>query len=251
MTTSLKFIAYRRVSTKEQGDSRNGLEAQQHQIEEFVKRVGGELLADFEEVASAKHWLESRTKLDEALKLCQKRGAVLIVAKLDRLSRVVENVGWMVNSGKQFVTVDDGLNAPAMQLYFKAIFAEEERKKISERTSAALQAKKRRGEAVGFATHSTTSIKESARKAGSVGGAATKAYADSFALKIEPVIKRMRACGMTVNEIARELNEQGNKTARGGQWHAKTISRIIVRLDGGLKRMGKRQQKTTPSVSMA
>lgn len=224
----MKVIAYTRVSTSEQGKSGLGLEAQIDSIKRFCAANGLELVQSYEEVISGKYFLSERPVLQAAFKQAERLGATVIVSKLDRLSRSVEMIAGLMNRAN-FVTAEDGLACPPIQLHLKAAIAENERKMIGERTKAALSAKAARGEPLGSHTHrDPVASKERAKEA---SAKVVKAEADLFAHRIKPVIMRMRTSGMTVNAIAQELNEQGNRTARGGQWHASTVCNILKRLE--------------------
>ena len=78
-----KFVSWRRVSTKEQGRSGLGLEAQKDIIEYFVKSEGGKLINDFAEVYTGKH-LDKCVELKRAIEFSKENNAILIIAKTDR-----------------------------------------------------------------------------------------------------------------------------------------------------------------------
>lgn len=225
----MKFVFYTRVSTREQGDTRNGLEAQLDKLQRFALTEGADVVAHHTDVMSGALGLEHRSGLRAALADTRRhKGAVLLVAKLDRLSRSVEFIARLMNEGARFASVEDGLDCQPFMLHLKAMIAEQERRLISERTKAALEAKKARGEALGIHTHKKPL--ETGDKARAAASVAVKAGADSFALHVAPVVLRMRRSGMTVAAIADELNAQGNRTARGGQWHGSTVNNVLKRL---------------------
>ena len=87
-----KFVAWRRVSTKQQGTSGLGLAAQKQIIEYFVQAEGGELVADYSDVYTGKD-LEGCTELKKAMARCREEGATLIIAKSDRFRNTVEALG--------------------------------------------------------------------------------------------------------------------------------------------------------------
>jgi DNA invertase Pin-like site-specific DNA recombinase len=95
-----KFVAYRRVSTKQQGASGLGLEAQDRMIADYVERVGGTILDRFKEVETGKR--SDRPELRKALALAKRRKAILVVAKLDRLARNVAFVSALMESKVNF-----------------------------------------------------------------------------------------------------------------------------------------------------
>lgn len=218
----MDLIMYRRVSTSEQGKSGLGLDAQKEYIEQFARREGHVIIGDYEEVISGKHGLERRPQLRAALAQAQKQGAIVIVSRLDRLSRSASFILNLMEVATPFASAEDGLDAAPLQLHIKAVFAENERRIIGERTRAALQRLKAAGKALGGIT-----MNHAIGVARSV--ATNKAEADAFAQHIRPVIERMRRDGMSVNTIAAELNQQGNKTARGGKWHAATVANVMRR----------------------
>jgi DNA invertase Pin-like site-specific DNA recombinase len=224
---AMQVILYRRVSTAEQGDSRNGLEAQALTLHRFAQVGGHEIVSDAEEVASGKLGLDRRPVLRAAFDQARRGHALVLVSKLDRLSRSVEFVAALMNSGARFGTVEDGLEVQPFQLHLKAMLAEHERKTIGERTKAALGALRARGVPVGIPAHADPSSGARARAAAAL---AIRGEADSFALHVAPVLLRMRASGMTCAAMAAELNTQGNRTARGGNWHASTVCTVLGRL---------------------
>ena len=224
----MRFILYTRVSTQEQGDSRNGLEAQLSALRRFLQSCQGEEVGHVEEVASGGYGLDRRPGLRQALAQARQARAVLLVSKLDRLSRSVEFVAALMNQGASFATVEDGLEVQPFQLHLKAMLAEHERRTIGERTRAALKALQARGQALGIASHKAPEV--SGPKARAAASVAIKREADGFALHLAPVVLRMRSAGMTCAQMAAELNTQGNRTARGGQWHASTVHGVLKRL---------------------
>lgn len=220
--TMANLIFYKRVSTSEQGDSRLGLDAQQADLERFARNWGHTVVDSVEEVISGKHGLDRRQVLKKALQKATKENCVVIVSKLDRLSRKASFIMCLMDAGAPFASAEDGLECPPLQLHVKAIIAEDERRRIGERTKAALAQVKARGVKLGGITsnHALAIAKSSATN---------KAEADAFAAFLKPVVERMRKSGMSVNSIAAELNEQGNKTARGGKWYPSTVANLMKR----------------------
>lgn len=217
-----KLILYTRVSTKEQGDSRLGIQAQQDVLERFAEGGNHTVVARLEEVVSGKLGLDRRPVLKAALKAAKQDGCIVLVSKLDRLSRKASFIFNLMDTTTAFATVEDGLDCPALTLHFKAIIAEDERKRIGERTKAALNQLKLKGVKLGGITSGHVIAIEKSN-------ATNKAEADTFASFMRPVIERMRNTGMSINDIAIELNEHGNKTSRGGKWHASTVANIMRR----------------------
>lgn len=131
------YIAYYRVSTTRQGQSGLGLEAQQQAVKQYLNGGNWQILAEFTEIESGKR--NDRPKLAEAIALCKRLQATLVIAKLDRLARNVHFISGLMESGVEFVAVDNP-NANRLMLHMLAAFAEHEREQISRRTKDALAA---------------------------------------------------------------------------------------------------------------
>jgi DNA invertase Pin-like site-specific DNA recombinase len=212
------FIAYYRVSTDRQGKSGLGLDAQRKAVMDYLNGGSWELAGEFVEVESGKH--SDRPKLEAALEACRKQRAKLVIAKLDRLSRNLAFIATLMESGVEFVAVDNP-HANKLTVHILAAVAQHEREMISERTKAALQAAKRRGTKLG-----NPRINQAAKLA----VASLKATADRFAANVLPVIREIQASGATsANAIAAKLNERGVKTARGGKWTHVQVGAALAR----------------------
>lgn len=132
----MKYIAYLRCSTKEQGKSGLGFHAQREQIMRFVEsQPQGELINAYIDVHSGKD--NKRAKLLAALAECKRTGATLVLSKLDRLSRSVAYIATLIEQGYRFKCADCP-NDDTTMLHFRAVIAEDERRKISQRTKDAL-----------------------------------------------------------------------------------------------------------------
>jgi DNA invertase Pin-like site-specific DNA recombinase len=209
-----QFVAYYRVSTDRQGQSGLGLEAQQKAVVDHVGRAGGAIVSTFTEVESGKR--KDRPELLRALAACRRIGAVLVIAKLDRLARNVHFVSGLMESGVEFVACDNP-HANKLMIHILSAFAEHEREVISERTTAALRAAKARGVRLGVM--------------GAVRAAENKADADAFAAGLAPVLDDIRAEGhTTVAAITRELNRLRVPTPREGRWHRATVRKVLERM---------------------
>lgn len=218
-TAAPRFVSYRRVSTADQGKSGLGLEAQQEAIARLVEARGGALLEDFEEVQTGKgsDALDRRPKLAAALKLAKAKKATLVVSRLDRLSRNLHFVSGLIDQGADLL-VADMPQADKRMLQVFAMVGEWERDAIASRISAALQAKKARGDKVGHV--------ESLQPL----NGARAADAAAFAAKLAPTIAALKAQGMTQRDIVDELNGVGIKTARGGRWSLVQLQRVLSRM---------------------
>lgn len=209
------YVAYYRVSTDEQGRSGLGLEAQKKAVEDFLNGGDWNLVAEFTEVESGGK--SDRPELEEALKLCKRRKATLVIAKLDRLARNVHFISGLMERGVKFCAVEFP-NADPFMLHVHAAMGEHERRLISQRTKAGLERAKARGVKLG--RNGMALAKQNA------------ARANSQAKELRPVIRRLRKEGVTTTRaIAAALNDQGIKSARGGQWHPQTVSLLLKRID--------------------
>jgi hypothetical protein len=69
-------------------------------------------------------------------------------------------------------------------------------------------------------------------KSGINNGLASKRVADVRAEAFGPTIRKLRKAGfVSIQAIARELNERGIPTSRGGKWHLTTVTRLLERLE--------------------
>lgn len=146
-----RAVAYYRVSTQRQGRSGLGIEAQRARVEQFVAGEGVELIAEYVEVETGKgaDALDRRPRLAEALAWARKERCPVIVAKLDRLSRDVAFIAGLMAQRVPFIVAELGADADPFMLHLYAALAEKERRLISERTKAALDARKRSGTRLG------------------------------------------------------------------------------------------------------
>ena len=211
-----KFLSYLRVSTDKQGRSGLGLEAQRQAVMSYLDGGRWELAGEFTEVESGKH--AERIELQKALAACKKLKAKLVIAKLDRLSRNLAFIATLMESGVEFVAVDNP-HANKLTVHILAAVAQHEREMISERTKAALAAAKKRGQRLG-----NPNLAEAAK----LGTAAVKANARRFAANVRPIIEEiMRGGATSANAIAAKLNERNVRTARGGKWSHMQVGAIL------------------------
>jgi DNA invertase Pin-like site-specific DNA recombinase len=125
------LIPYFRVSTAKQGESGLGLEGQQAAVREYTERIGGRVLAAYTEVETGKR--SDRPQLVKAMADCRRSKAVLCIAKLDRLSRKLHFLAGLMESEVEFVCCDNP-HANRLTLHILAAVAEDEARRISERT---------------------------------------------------------------------------------------------------------------------
>jgi DNA invertase Pin-like site-specific DNA recombinase len=218
------FISYLRVSTQRQGRSGLGLEAQREAVANYLNGGSWKLVQELIEVESGKN--KDRPKLVEALRLCRIYNATLLVAKLDRLARNVAFVSALMESGVKFVAVDLP-EANELTVHIMAAMAEYEAKAISARTKAALAAAKARGTRVGGLRWDLSSVSKHGR---ALALKIRKESALNRAGDLLPVIESIKAEGATsLRQIAAVLNERGITTARGSEWGAVQVQRVLTR----------------------
>lgn len=226
MTPPTKLVAYYRVSTQRQGQSGLGLDAQRARVAEFIKATGATLMTEFEEVetGAGDDALERRPQLAAALNAARVMGAAVVVAKLDRLSRDVAFIATLMSQRVPFVVTELGADVDPFMLHIYAAVAEKERRLISERTKAALQAAKARGQKLG-GYRGYTPPQDQARAV-----AAEKAA--RRAQDLLPVINECRAAGHASNTaLARELTRRGVPTPAGAAtWQPTTVQRVLAKI---------------------
>jgi DNA invertase Pin-like site-specific DNA recombinase len=217
-------IAYLRVSTGQQGKSSLGIEAQRAAIATFATAEGMTILAEHVEVETGKgaDALDRRPVLAAALAAARKAKVPVIVAKLDRLSRDVAFISGLMAHKVPFIVAELGADADPFMLHLYAALAEKERAMISQRTRAALAAKKAQGTLLG----NRTNLADARAR----GMATNRATASAFARNVLPVIREVQAGGATsFQAIAEALNARGMQAPRGGDWQPTTVRNIINR----------------------
>lgn len=222
-----KFISYCRVSTAKQGNSGLGLEAQRETIRQYLNGGDWQLIGEFVEVESGKN--NDRPELAKALKDCQLTGATLLVAKLDRLSRDIHFITSLEKAGIEFI-VCDFPTANRFTIHIFAALAQYERELISQRTKAALAAKKARGAVLGSPENLTEENRDKGRMQ---GRAAIQDRADRFARMVAPKILEYQDQGIeSLRGIASRLNQDHVLTARGkaGTWTPTAVKNLVDRM---------------------
>lgn len=212
-------IAYYRVSTAKQGNSGLGLNAQRSSVEAFAAGQCLEIVSEYVEVETGTNKRE-RPQLAAAIRAAREQDAVLLIAKLDRLARNVHFISGLLESGVKFVAVDMP-EVDNLTIHILAAVAEKEAKLISERTKAALDAKREKeGE------WRVSNLDDEARQA----GAETNKQRALDAYKSAAFTANLlRQGGASYRDIAQQLNENGYKTRRGKTFKAMTVKRMLDR----------------------
>ena len=195
------------------------MEAQAAAVQGFAGQAGGAILATYVEVESGKR--SDRPELAKALEAAKKAKATLLIAKLDRLARNVAFIANLMDAGVDFVAVDQPF-ASRLTLHILSAVAEDEARRISERTKAALAAAKARGTKLGSPV---------ARQTVSLARAARSAYARRANATTVTVIREIQASGVTtLAGVARALQARGVPTPAGRvSWQPVQVARLLMR----------------------
>jgi DNA invertase Pin-like site-specific DNA recombinase len=219
-----RVIAYLRVSTQRQQRSGLGLDAQRATLERFAAGESLTIVAEYVEAESGKgsDALDRRPQLAAALAAAKTAKCSVVVAKLDRLSRDVAFVAGLMAQRVPFIVAELGRDADPFMLHLYAALAEKERRMISDRTKAALAAKKAAGAILGNPRNLP--------HAGKIGRAALTDAADDFARDLSPLLQSVRANGaITLASMALELNRRAIKAVRGGKWQRSSVRNLLER----------------------
>ena len=213
----MKFVSYYRVSTKQQGLDGYGIQAQKDAVERYLKTLDFELTGSFEEVESGGK--NDREQLQRAIKLAKSQKAILVIAKLDRLSRNAAFLLQLQDAGIDFICCDMP-HADKFSVGILALLAQKERELISQRTKAGLAVAKSRGVVLG---------NPNAKSALTVARKAIQSRKKAFLAVALKAIGEIKGTGVkTLAEIADCLNKRGEKTSRGGKWTATAVRRVLV-----------------------
>lgn len=218
-TTYTNAIPYYRVSTKKQGASGLGLDAQRAAVESYAAGNCLTLIGEYVEVETGTN-KRKRPTLQAAMKAAKQHDAVLLIAKLDRLARNVHFISGLLESGVKFVAVDMP-EVDNLTIHILAAVAEKEAKLISQRTKAALDAKREKEGEWRVSNLSDQARQKSAetRTAAAVDAYQQTAYTANL----------LRGQGKSFAAIAQALNENGYTTRTGKPFQPMTIKRILDR----------------------
>lgn len=215
-----KYIAYFRVSTQKQGRSGLGLEAQRTSVRRFLSQ-GDNLLAEYTDIESGKR--DERPNMLKAIEECKKEGAILLIAKLDRLSRNASFIFALRDSRINFKCCDMP-NANSVTIGIMAVLAQDERERISQRTKDALAELKRKGKRLGTPKNLTQEAREKGlriRKENAIKNENNR--------KATAMIIAMRQQGKSFYAITKELNDLGFKTRMNSIFHQNQVQILFNR----------------------
>lgn len=222
--TTKKYICYYRVSTKKQGRSGLGLDAQKSICENYINTQHGIEVNSYTEVESGKN--DNREQLHNAIAECKATDSILVIAKLDRLSRSVEFIFSLKNSGVNFVCVDMP-ELTTMTLGIFATFAQSERERISERIIVALAEKKKKGIKLGKPENLSNNFEKA--YANSLTTRQNNAINNENNRKAGLLVVSLRQSGKTWHEIAQALNNNGFKTRKDCMFGITQVVRLYKR----------------------
>lgn len=204
-------IGYVRVSTLEQSESGLGLEAQRQAIRTEAERQGWHLVAIHEDAGVSGKAMAKREGLSNALLAVQEHGdSVLVVAKLDRLSRSMQDFATLMATSQRQgwglaaldLGVDTSTPSGEMMANVTATFAQFERRLIGQRTKDALAIKRAEGVQLGRPRVTADETVE--------------------------MIRQLRSDGLSLRGVADRLNQDGVPTSQGGKrWYASTVSAVL------------------------
>ena len=217
-----KFVAYFRVSTDRQGRSGLGLDAQRERVMNYLNGGSWSLIGEFTEVESGR--INERPALADAVKLCKREKATLVVATLDRLTRDLAFGATLLNDTKVRFVCADFPEASREMLQMRMVFAEWEARKIGERTKAALGELKKKGVKLGSPTP------EIGSKAGTKR---IQDKADAYAERVGPLVRDIirKTGAQTLRDIAAAMTSRGIQTPRGNtDWHASQVANLLKRI---------------------
>ena len=218
-----QYVAYYRVSTPQQQRYGLSFDAQRASVQACVEERGGKLVAEFSEARSG---LKSAgPELREALRICRMRRAILVVARIDRLSRRVALTAALMDSDID-LAVADSPDANRIVLHIKAAFAEHESILISNRVKTALSEAKKRGVKLG----NKRSL-EHMRAMSLLGRREWSALVKARSMEIAPEAWRLRAHGTSLKGVADALNWQNIPSSQGRRWHAGSVRALLLRTE--------------------
>ena len=216
---STTYVAYYRVSTQKQGMSGLGLEAQQSQVKNYVGN--NKILKEFIEVESGKN--NERPELMKAIDLAKENKAKLVIAKLDRLSRNAAFIFMLRDTNVNFVCADMP-EANSLTIGIMAVLAQDERERISQRTKAALEAKKAQGFVLGTPENLTLEARQKGLKVRKENAKNNKAN-----MQATELIVSYKKDSLSYQEMATKLNNNKFRTRYGKEFKPMTVKRLYDR----------------------
>lgn len=220
----MNAVAYFRVSTRRQGDSGLGIDAQRFAVASWCAANRLNLIDDFVEIESGRK--NSRPVLAAAIDRAKATRSVLVIARLDRLSRSVAFIATLLESDLPFVACDVP-SANRLVLHVLAAVAEEEARATSIRTKAAMAAAKARGVVFGNPGNLGAGA---GHRGGRASAITRRRQRDERVALVRQRIHELRVDGAGYNQIAAVLNDEHLATSRGTKWRGMTVWRALQRM---------------------
>jgi len=213
------------IASQKQGASGLGLEAQQAAVTSFLKSDRPQ--SEYVEIESGKK--NQRPQLLAAMAAARAAGGVLLITKLDRLSRNASFILALRDLGVDFVCCDMP-DANTLTVGLFAVLAQHERETISKRTTDALAAKLARGAQLGTPANLTEKVRQAGLPVRQQNARQHAGVRRATALMVS-----RRAQGVSFQQIAGELNALGFTARRGGTFNQKQVQRLAERVAVGSK----------------
>lgn len=232
-----KFVSWRRVSTKQQGKSTLGLEAQRDIISHFVNVENGELIADFCEVYTGKD-LNGCTELRKAIEFAKANDAILIIAKSDRFRNTIEALQIYDEMGEGKIYFCDIPHTDKFTLTLFFALAEREAMLVSIRTKAALAVQKRKIEEEGgfisksgnWCTSLGGNVKGQSKGGKANGEKRRKEAMENSTNRIVAAMTDGVTSSSELESIAIKLNNMGIRTFSGLEFNRNRLSALISKI---------------------
>lgn len=229
-------VAYIRVSTKGQGESGLGLDAQRAYIKQAAESNGWNVVGEFVDVVSGKLAIQDRPEGAKAMEACKAHNAQLLVAKLDRLSRSVLHIAQLMEVAEFKVATMP--HASSFQLHLFAALAQQEREFITARTREALKALKANAEAGDTVAIQKVQNRHEAQERGRAVACIDRAETvrrkniTSYQTMIRPHLESCLFNKLsTLQSVADCLTAKGFTTPRGSEFTATSIKRLLASFD--------------------
>jgi DNA invertase Pin-like site-specific DNA recombinase len=219
-------VAYLRTST---GDQKLGIDAQEETVNRIARERSCEIVRTFIEHESGGN--NERPEVDKAIRHARRVGALLVVAKLDRLARDSGFLMRLYDGDVPLLFGDlpeiDGSAASRLMVQMMANIAEYERRRIGERTREALAQLKAKGVKLG--TPENLTVEARLKGTRSAAQARTERAVEEMA-DVAEIATDMKAKAAKLQAIADRLNAEGYVTRLGCRWSRVQIKRVLDRL---------------------
>lgn len=225
-----KYISYIRVSTKKQGESKLSQEAQRREIQQYISKEKGVLLAEFSEVETGTN-KRQRIEIHKAIQQAKNERAILVIAKLDRLARDVSFVNTLMDSGLDFICLDLR-DAGRDTIRLLATIAQNEAERIRSRIKSALDSKRERGEQMGNIPTLNKYRRKGLKRSMEIRQELARTKNETAVKQIcnlRDSLRKDTKQVWTYKEIAQTLNSQNLRTTRGNEFTPKQVQLLYER----------------------